>query len=249
MARYDATSAMPARPRHRPFLAVDRDANHLLYLTMLLQRFGYQVDGVSSSAAAWERIDKGAPSLVIAAFGIVGGEELSFLEQLRSDRRTAGVPVIAITSSGDFVIESRCRAAGALECFSRPAPAEELYRAVQQAIEATPRRNLRVSLKIPIFVDNRPLGCAEGGCNTVLSAQGMFVQTERPAQENERLALRFLLGSRPVSVDALVLYSDLPAKTGSREPGMRLAFTRISPDDEAFVRQYIQTTVTQGIRH
>lgn len=243
----DSSARGPTGRRHQPILVVERDANHLYYLTVLLQRFGYPVAGVSAATRAWERIREATPSIIIAAFGIIGGEDFMFLEELRRDGQTATVPVLAVTSSGDFVSESRCRSSGAAECFTRPAPAEELYRAVQQAIEATPRRNLRISLKLPIYVDNQPLDCPEQGCDTVLSAQGMYVRTGRTRWEKERVSVRFPLGRRPISMDAKVLNSDR-TRTAGEETGMRLAFISITAEDEAYIRQFIQHEVTQGLR-
>jgi hypothetical protein len=134
-----------------------------------------------------------------------------------------------------------------MTCFPRPVPAEELYRAVQQAVEATPRQNLRIPLKLPVFLNNRPLDCPEQGCDAVLSAKGMFVQTGRPRRENERVIVRFPLGQRPVSADAIVLDSGGSGSAPGRETGMRLAFVRISADDESYIRRFIQDEVTQGL--
>lgn len=246
-SRQDCFTQDSSGRRQQPILVVERDANHLFYLTVLLQRFGYPVAGVSDARGAWDRIREATPSIIIAAFGIVGGEDSVFLEHLRSEQRTASVPVLAITSSGDFVSESRCRSSGAIECFSRPVPAEELYRAVQQAIEATPRRNLRISLRMPVYVDNRPLDCPEQGCETTLSAQGMHVRTGWPRRDKERVTVQFSLGPRPVSVEAQVMHIERTSSTTNERSGMRFAFVKISATDEAYIRQFIQHEVTQGI--
>jgi len=247
MARHDATP-FHGRALHgnRLISAVDRDPNHLHYLTLLLHRMGYRVEAAATDAAARRSIGKQVPDLVVAHFPLVGDNDLAFLQELRVNQRTAAVPVIVITSSGDLVGAKDCLAAGAAECIAWPVEAEELYFSVQKALERVPRRNLRMLLRLPVYVNSDPLECSANGCETVLSAKGMYVETRYPAAEREKLTVQFMLGDRPVSVDATVLFSDYPGPALGRETGMGLYFTKIAPEDEAFIRQYIHNAISSG---
>jgi DNA-binding response OmpR family regulator len=247
MAKQD-TGPFQGRAIHgnRLISVVDGDPNHLQYLTMLLQRLGYRVDAASSEAAARRSIGRSLPDLVIVHFLVVGDDSLAFLQEFRRDPRMAALPVIAITSSGDLVGEKRCLDAGATDCLFKPFQAEELYFTVQKAIEPVPRRNLRIPLRMPVYVNDDLLDCGAAGCDAILSAKGMYVQTRHPAAEREHLAVRFTLGNRPVSVNGHVLFSDYPGPALGRETGMGIYFTKIAPEDEAYIRQYIHDSITSG---
>jgi CheY-like chemotaxis protein len=231
---------------NRLICAVDPDPNHLQYLTLLLHRLGYRVDAVPSEAAARRNISRNLPDLVIMHFRFVGDEDLAFLQELKRDQHTASLPVVAITSSGDLVGQKRCLDAGAADCLATPFQAEDLYYMVQKAIERIPRRNLRIPLRMPVYVNDGLLDCGAAGCDAILSAKGMYVQTRHPSAEREHLFVRFKLGDRPVSVKAHVLFSDYPGQALGRETGMGIYFTEIAPEDEAYIREYINRSITTG---
>jgi CheY-like chemotaxis protein len=243
----DASYGVNYRKVH-PLLLMDRDANHLIYLTMLLQRLGYRIWSASSAEEASDLSAMAMPSLIIVSVGIAQTDDLSLVERLRTDPRTASIPVIALLPEGDLIGEQRCRAAGVRTCLSRPVQAEELYRSIQRIVEPNPRRNIRIPLQLPVSLDNHALDFAAGECVTELSAQGVNVRTVRPAPVHARLAVRITLGGRPVSADAVVLYSSRSDSGVVRGSGMGLAFDRIAPEDEEYIRRYIRDKVLSGLR-
>jgi CheY-like chemotaxis protein len=231
---------------NRLICVVDPDHEHQQYLTLLLSRLGYSVEAVSTEADARRSINRKLPDLVISHFPLVGEDELAFMQALRRERRTTALPVIAITASADLAGEQRCLDAGAANCLADPVDAEELYFAIQKALERRPRRNIRIPLRMPVYVNEGPLDCGAAGCETILSSRGMYVQTRRAAPEREHLIVRFTLGGRPMKVHAHVLFSDYPGQALGRESGMGLYFTEIAPEDEAYIREYINDSIMTG---
>jgi len=243
----DASNAIGYRKVH-PVLLMDREANHSIYLTMLLQRLGYRVWSANSAEEASDLSAMAMPSLIIVTVGIAQTDDLALVERIRSDRRTASVPVIALLPEGDLIGEQRCMAAGVRACLQRPVQTEELYRSIQRIVEPNPRRNIRIALQLPVSLNDEVLDFAAGECITELSAQGVNVRTVRPAPVHARFTLRITLGGRPLDADAVVLYSSWSDSDAVQGSGMGLAFERIDPEDQEYIRHYIREKVLAGLR-
>lgn len=247
MATQD-TRPVPDHAVHgnRRILVIDGDRDHQKHLSRLLHRLEYRSIALKSAAEARRSITHKLPDLVILHLPAAGEEDLAFLRMLRLDSRTDAVPIIAITSSGDREGESLCLEAGATGCLAEPFEIDELYFAIQKAVERIPRRNLRISLRTPVTVNGNGLDCGEIGCNTNISVRGMYIQTKQTRPEREHLVVRFWLGGRPIQVHAHVLFSDYPGQALGRESGMGLYFTDIAPEDEAYIRKYINDAIMAG---
>ncbi len=225
-------------------LVVDNATHHRVYVSMLLQRFRYRVVEAATADEAMERIRTIRPSLVVAELELPRMSGLDLLCRLRENGRTATLPVIAMTSVSDRETETRCLRAGFCACLQKPVIAEELYRAIQAAIEPSPRSSIRVQTRLSVMVNNAPLDCVEGECASVISEHGMYVRTLKPHPPNSRLAVQFGLKGRMINADAVVLYSHQSGEGPFGEPGMGLKFSRIAPQDREYLRTFILNEVT-----
>ncbi len=236
------------RHQARFVVLVDADAHLLFTLAMLLQRFSYHVCTAKTGEEALEMITVAVPSLVITALVLPGMSGLDLLNRLRQDPRTQSVPVIALTT-GDGASEVRTRSvrAGFAACLQRPVAAEELYRAVQHAVEPTPRSNIRLYSQIPVTVNGVILNWGGGECASVLSEHGMYIRTLAPSPVSTVLALGFTVNGRMIALEAMVLYGHRLGEGPFGEPGMGLKFLRISAEDGEHIRQFIRDAITKGI--
>ena len=137
--------------------------------------------------------------------------------------------------------------AGFAACLQKPVAAEELYRAVQQAVEPTPRSNIRIYTRLPVTVNGVALDCGGGECASVLSEHGMYIRTLAPSPVNTVIALRFTLNGRMIALEAVVLYGHRFGEGPFGEPGMGLKFLRTEPQDQQAIRQFIRNEITQGL--
>jgi CheY-like chemotaxis protein len=233
--------------KSRYLLLVDSDVNNLFYLSMLLQRLNYQIYSAKTAGEAIEMASAVAPSLVVASLDLKDMSGLRLVQQLKKDPSIANVPFIALVRQGDRIGEKQSLEFGAADSLQQPISPESLYRAVQAALETTPRTNIRIRTRLLVIVNNLPLDYNEGTCVTELSEHGMFLRTTAPAAVNTRLSLQFDLGQALISVEAVVVYSSLAGGGSVREPGMGLEFVRISQKDREFIRQFIRSEITQGI--
>jgi len=237
-----------ATKHHARFVVlVDADAHLLFTLAMLLQRFSYHVCTAKTGEEAWEMITVAVPSLVITDLALPGMSGLDLLHRLRHDSRTQSVPVIALTGDGASEVRVRSVRAGFAACLHRPVAAEELYRAVQQAVEPTPRSNIRVYTRFPVTVNGVALDCGGGECASVLSEHGMYIRTLAPSPVNTVITLGFTLNGRMFALEAVVLYGHRFGEGPFGEPGMGLKFLRISAEDVEHIRRFVRDEITRGI--
>lgn len=233
--------------KDRFLLIVDSDVNNLFYTSMLLQRLNYRISTAKTAREAVETATISAPSAIIAALGLTDIHGFELVRELKQNPGTADIPFILLTQQGDLLGEKRCLELGVRDCLSRPVSPELLYRAVQTAIEATPRANIRIRTRLLVTVNARPLECGDGACISELSERGLFLRTRSPAPVNTRLSLQFDLNRALIAAEATVLYSYRAGGGSDHEPGMGLEFVRIAPMDREFIRQFIREQLTRGI--
>ena len=244
---YSISSGGPDR-NIRFLLVVDSDANNLFYTSMLLQRFDYCISMAATAEEALAMVSVAAPALVITSLDLKGMNGLEFMRRLGQNPGTAAVPVIVLTTQDDLIGDKRCREAGATDCLEKPVLAEQLFRAVEAAVETTPRMSIRIRTNLPVTVSNMPLVELEGACVSVLSEHGMFLRTLRPAPIDTRLSLQISLNDRVIALDAVVRSSYRTGGGPYNEPGMGLQFVRTSSQDQEIIRQFIRNEVTRGIK-
>ena len=239
------TSSEKSYRRKRQIVVAGNNAQEMHSLSLLLQRFEYDVAVADTSARARELVLQKRPALVITdmASKVAGSTDLFRL--LKEDRLTSSIPVVFMVSVSDAAAETRCLGMGAAACITKPIQVEELYQTVQEILEPRPRGSMRIDAQLEVSVNDAPL-CG-GPCNVDLSAYGMYVPTSSPYPPNRRITVRLHIKDRTLSLKGSVLFSHV-AREGSRKmSGMGLKFVDIAPADRDFIRGYIREEVTRGI--
>jgi CheY-like chemotaxis protein len=222
----------------------------MLSLSVLLERFAYRVYSAYTATQALELISSVRPALVIADPVIAGASRTDLLHQLlKQDRAVASIPVIYMVFSSDAAMEQKCLAYGAAGCISKPIQAEELYHAVQVAIEPKPRADIRIDTRLPVSLDNVPLDCPEdeGGCPIDLSEHGMYIPMTEPYPWNRRLTVRIWIKGQTISAEGSVMYSRTSGAGFDRKPGIGLKFIAIAPQDQAYIRKFVRDEIMLDI--
>jgi signal transduction histidine kinase/CheY-like chemotaxis protein len=118
------------RGRKRRVLIVEDDVDAAALLVHYLS--GYEVETAVSGEEALEVAFANPPDLVcldLSLFGQVGGWEV--LSRLKADERTAAVPVVLCTASGD---RERAVALGAADFLTKPFSKELLHEAIRRVL-------------------------------------------------------------------------------------------------------------------
>jgi len=233
-----------AARKKRFVLVVDNNQRDATYLGILLQNLGYNATVARSGEEALEVISIAAPALVITELVLPGMNGSDLFDRITRNPAMPAAPVIIATRITDLESEDRCRRVGCAGCLNKPVQAVDLYRAVQQALEPTPRQNIRVTTSLLASIDGISTGAE---FVTVLSDAGLFIRTLEPRPNGTKHTVTFLLDERIIRSDAFVLYAYRFEENPSKEPGMGMKFLNLSPIDKDVIQTYIRENVNPGI--
>lgn len=235
--------------KSRFLLIVDSDADSLFFTSRLLQRFSYKTYTATTGKDALSIMSVTVPALIIAALRLKDMKGHDLIRRMHECVTTACVPIIALKGRNDILEENLTAQGPAIRFIEKPVAVEPLYRAVQAALEKTPRQNIRIPTFLPIQALGSQLDCLENACTTNLSEQGMFIRTKNPAVPKTRLSCQVHLHGEVINVEASVLYQKNRQAEGeaSLERGMGVEFIEISTKDRELIRRYIRNEITRGI--
>lgn len=137
----DPAKEPAAGPRKQParILAADDSQSIRSLVTSLLTSAGYAVEAVPSGEEAIQRAIANPPDAVVSdvSMGAISGVQLCQL--LRSDPRTADLPVILLTAADDPRSKFWARAAGATEYVTKKSMIEALLPALGRVLARSPK--------------------------------------------------------------------------------------------------------------
>jgi CheY-like chemotaxis protein len=220
MAEQSEGTGQQKQERAKRFLiVVDGNARDSYATGLLLQQFGYNVCTLQTARQAQEIMTAAIPAVLITDLALPGTSGLDLLTQIRQNPRIASVPVIILTAVSDSQSEKRCMQAGCTFYLRKPVQAEDLYRAVQSAVEKTPRKSIRITTALKAVVGVLPGSreASEAAVITALSENGMFVKTMKPRPLNAQVSVTFAIRNRIITVEGRVLYSYPPGEALFRD--------------------------------
>jgi CheY-like chemotaxis protein len=238
--------------RNRFLMVVDRDAGDLFYTSMLLQRFSYKVCTAMTIEEALATARVALPALFLIELPS-GMSSFDLMQHFRKEPMHSTIPVIimATDTSRD---NGKTSPGGGAFLLRKPVQADDLFHAVQLAIEdrpnesVRPRHHIRVYAQLPVAVNDVPLDCnSQGLCATVMSVDGMYVRTLKPFPVDARIALQIVVKDKVISLEAIVLHTHGFGEGIFGQPGMGIRFTRIMPEDKEHIRHFIEEEITKGI--
>ena len=113
-------------------LIADDHADTRIILRHYLEAFGLHVDEAVNGVEALEELRRNGAGVLVLDVQMPQVDGISVLEQVRSDERLAGIPVVVLTGDAEGV--QRARDAGADECLTKPAHPRALYDVVTELI-------------------------------------------------------------------------------------------------------------------
>src|SRR4030065_2578405 len=89
---YDVFASLDRRSHS--LLIVDSDAQSLVYMSMLLQRFDFRTETAKTAREAFASATTAIPSLIITALSLKDMNGLNLITQLRKNPKTTNIPFI-----------------------------------------------------------------------------------------------------------------------------------------------------------
>jgi CheY-like chemotaxis protein len=119
-------------------LVVDDDPEIVTFLSTLLELEGIESSVATSAAAALEQLQQGAPDLVLLDIAMPDRDGIDLCKELKSDPRTAEVPVFVVSARPGKDVVERALAAGAEEFIRKPFENAELISRIRVRLSAPP---------------------------------------------------------------------------------------------------------------
>lgn len=130
-----AVSPSPGPVSTARVLVADDNADMREYLSRLLLTAGYEVEGVQDGQQALDRIRATLPDLVVSDVMMPRLDGLALVAALRSDTRTASVPVLLLSARAGQEASIEGLQAGADDYLVKPFAAAELLARVRANVE------------------------------------------------------------------------------------------------------------------
>jgi len=103
-----------------PILVVDDSRVNLKLMRLLLTFEGFEVRTSERAEDALEMLDSFRPALVLTGIQMPGMDGLEMTRRIKSDHRTSGIKVAALTTSTSRLDSQRAIEAGCEDCISKP---------------------------------------------------------------------------------------------------------------------------------
>ncbi len=133
----ESASALERQPRQVLVIEDDMDFVQLMVIFLSRAAANIEVACAESGGAAMEEISRRLPELIILDLMLPGMDGLAILERLKSERRTAGIPVLIVT--GHEASANKAAQAGAQDVLLKPFD-EALFTAKVTALLAKARQ-------------------------------------------------------------------------------------------------------------
>jgi len=124
-------------------LVVDDDPEIVTFLSTLLELEGIESSVATSAAAALEQLQQGPPDLVLLDIAMPDRDGIDLCKELKSDPRTAEVPVFVVSARPGKDVVERALAAGAEEFIRKPFENAELISRIRVRLANAPAEQAR----------------------------------------------------------------------------------------------------------
>ena len=122
-------------PKH--ILAVDDEADLVELVSYNLKKEGFAVDTASDGETAPSKVKKGKYDLIILDLMLPGIQGIELCRRLRTDGKTAGIPIIMLTAKGEEVDRILGLEMGADDYITKPFSPRELLARVKAVLRRT----------------------------------------------------------------------------------------------------------------
>jgi CheY-like chemotaxis protein len=116
----EPSGTVPAGSSRSRVLVVDDHEMNLKLLERLLEMEGREMRGAGSLAAAEQALAEEEPAMIVLDLNLPDGSGLELTRKLKSEPRTASIPIVACTAAVMPADEDEARAAGCDAFVAKP---------------------------------------------------------------------------------------------------------------------------------
>lgn len=219
---------------HANVVIADRSEAFLMYLSILLNRLGFESLPVASATAAAKLVRAVRPNLLILGGELEDAEPMQLLSELRGDEALSGLPIYFTSANGDD--EAAAVAAGANGFLVKPISLDQLFAALEQTriFPGGHRRSPRIAYvrQVSLCWNGQTVACQ----SVSLSEGGIYLRRRTPFPQGCLVDIRLPLDAGEVlELEGEVIYTkNLPKDRFTLPPGMAIRF--LTPPEAAVGR-------------
>jgi len=123
----------------RILIVEDDPETRQLYITVFASE-GFTTDAAHNGLQALEKANATLPDLILTDIAVPGIDGIELCRRLRSNKRTEGIPLLAVTGYDDRHYPDRVLQAGANRVLLKPLHPETLIEEARRLLQATKAR-------------------------------------------------------------------------------------------------------------
>jgi CheY-like chemotaxis protein len=225
----------------KELLLVD-DVKLFLHLgKAMLNREDFVVHTATNGEEALDIARKNKPDAILLDLYMPGMDGDEVCRKIRSDRATAHIPVIMITTESDGEGRRRCMYAGCDDFLTKPVRADILNKAVQKHLAVKERIHPRTGVMLPCILqsDHELLKSTIH----IISAGGAYVEMDPPPLPDSPHTLTFSLSDEEenISVRALARWNRM--MHGERPVGSGFEFVEMGEESFERLNYWVENTL------
>jgi len=232
-------------------ILADASKASLMYLGLLLKRFGIKVVPVQNGLKALKMIKMHSPDLIILNVHLDEVDGISTLRQIKADMDIAQIPVIMISMDMSPETVNSCKALGCSDYLSKPIKVDKLHESIQRAFFAGSSGPIRKYIRTAY---NKKISVYSNGIKydlytEMLSEGGVYVRKEEPLPIGSDVIVTLHLESaKKLQIKGKVIYAkETVGDLSNLSPGMAIQFYGLSEKEQEDMNNYLKTLVAGDI--
>lgn len=216
-------------------LIADKREALLVTMETILKHWGYRVTATSRQEQLLAFLNQSEADLLLLGASFLAKAEPALLNAVAAKTAEGSCPLIVLTEDGTAEPQKIPH-----ETLAIPLDIFTLFSVVQSHLKDVPRRNLRLTLRLPGML------CRGESCHLTevlsLSTKGMFIKTVFPMKEGDRLTVTLpLLGmKREMEIEGRVLYAVLPGPENNYLQGVGFEFLNLDAEAENTLETFLE---------
>ena len=207
-----------------------------------LQREEFEILMVQNGQHAYEMIALHRPDLVLLDLYMpeMNGDECC--RKVKNNPELKNIPIVMVTTAGKEKEHEMCREAGCDDIMLKPIQREHFMTTVWKFLKLAERASPRAPVKMQVLY-----GVEKKFTNysVNLSTGGLFLETDNPLPQDEKLTLKFQLpdNEQPISCQGRVTWINSPGSPlkPNLPPGMGIQFLDVDLDALHQIRLFLQS--------
>lgn len=230
-------------------LAYD-DKTFLMYMGLLLKRFGFQLLTAKDGQEALRLIKSNPCDLVMLGVNMPTLDGIETLRLIKSDKSVSHLPVIMVSTDTSTEMMKACQDLDCVDFLPKPIKVDQLHAAIQKSFFQQGghcRKHIRVSCSRKIVVEFQ--GIQRHFYTETFSEGGVYLRTEDPLPVGSDVVLSLNLddGKQRRYKGTVVYIKKEVGDFSNISPGMAIQFIELATRDNLELNSFIKGLVASDI--